>query len=88
MQVTEVRIRRVNNTGRMRAIASITIDDQFVVHDLRIIEGNNGLFVAMPSRKTSNGEFKDIAHPICTEMRQHIHDQIMAEYERENASEQ
>lgn len=83
MRVTEVRIRKVNSTGRMKAIASITIDDQFVVHDLRIIEGNNGLFVAMPSRKTPSGEFKDIAHPINVEMRQHIHDSVMDAYQQE-----
>lgn len=80
MQVTEVRLRRVNSAGRMRAIASVTLSDQFVVHDLRVIEGNNGMFIAMPSRKLPNGEFKDVAHPICSEMREHIHNLVMAEF--------
>ena len=64
MEVTDVRLRRVNTDGRMRAIASITFDNEFVVHDIRVIEGNNGLFVAMPSKRTPDGEFRDIAHPI------------------------
>ncbi len=64
MEVTDVRLRRVNTEGRMRAIASITLDDEFVVHDIRVIDGNNGLFVAMPSKRTPDGEFRDIAHPI------------------------
>ncbi len=80
MQITEVKIRRVSNSGRMRAIASVTFDEQFVVHDLRVIEGNNGLFVAMPSRKTPSGDFKDIAHPITSEARQYIHERVMEEY--------
>ncbi|SRR6056297_1196148 len=83
MQVTEIRLRRVNSTGRMRAIASITFNDQFVIHDLRVIEGNNGMFVAMPSRRLPNGQFKDVAHPICTEMREEIHNLVMAEFERQ-----
>lgn len=64
MEVTDVRLRRVNTEGRMRAIASITLDHEFVVHDIRVIDGNNGLFVAMPSKRTPDGEFRDIAHPI------------------------
>ena len=64
MEVTDVRLRRVNTDGRMRAIASITLDNEFVVHDIRVIDGNNGLFVAMPSKRTPDGEFRDIAHPI------------------------
>jgi len=67
----------------MRAIASITFNDQFVIHDLRVIEGNNGMFVAMPSRRLPNGQFKDVAHPICTEMREEIHNLVMAEFERQ-----
>ena len=69
MQVTDVRLRRVNTDGRMRAIASITLDDEFVVHDIRVIDGNNGLFVAMPSKRTPDGEFRDIAHPINSDTR-------------------
>ena len=64
MEVTDVRLRRVNTEGRMRAIASITLDHEFVVHDIRVIDGNNGLFVAMPSKRTPDGEFRDIAHPL------------------------
>lgn len=82
MQVTDVRLRRVNTEGRMRAIASITIDDEFVVHDIRVIDGNNGLFVAMPSKRTPDGEFRDIAHPISSETREKIQNAVLAEYER------
>ncbi len=72
MEITDVRLRRVNTEGRMKAIASITIDDEFVVHDIRIIDGNNGMFVAMPSKRTPDGEFRDIAHPIKAETREKI----------------
>ena len=64
MEVTDVRLRKVETDGRMRAIASITIDKEFVVHDIRVIDGNEGLFVAMPSKRTPEGEFRDVAHPI------------------------
>lgn len=64
MQVTDVRLRRVETDGRMRAIASITLDEEFVVHDIRVIDGNNGLFVAMPSKRGVDGEFRDIAHQL------------------------
>ncbi|MEN0620057.1 septation regulator SpoVG, partial [Listeria monocytogenes] len=69
MQVTDVRLRRVETDGRMRAIASITLDEEFVVHDIRVIDGNNGLFVAMPSKRGVDGEFRDIAHPINSDTR-------------------
>ncbi len=82
MQVTDVRLRRVNTEGRMRAIASITIDNEFVVHDIRVIDGNNGLFVAMPSKRTPDGEFRDIAHPISSQTREKIQSAVLAEYER------
>lgn len=82
MEVTDVRLRRVNTDGRMRAIASITLDDEFVVHDIRVIDGNNGLFVAMPSKRTPDGEFRDIAHPINSGMRNKIQDAVLAEYHR------
>ena len=72
MEVTDVRLRRVNTEGRMRAIASITLDQEFVVHDIRVIDGNNGLFVAMPSKRTPDGEFRDIAHPINSNTRNKI----------------
>ena len=64
MQITDVRLRKVNSENRMKAVASVTFDNEFAVHDIKVIESQNGLFIAMPSRKTPNGEFKDIAHPI------------------------
>lgn len=64
MQITDIRIRKVDKDGKMKAVVSITIDDAFVVHDIKIIEGEKGLFIAMPSRKASDGEYRDIAHPI------------------------
>jgi stage V sporulation protein G len=72
----------MNTEGRMKAIASITIDNEFVIHDIRIIDGNNGMFVAMPSKRTPDGEFRDIAHPISSETRQKIQDAILNEYYR------
>lgn len=81
MNITDVRLKKVNSDGKMKAIASITIDDSFVVRDIRVIEGQNGLFVAMPSRKTPEGEFRDIAHPITSEARELIQSAILKEYE-------
>ncbi len=80
MEVTDVRLRRVNTEGRMRAIASITLDQEFVVHDIRVIDGNNGLFVAMPSKRTPDGEFRDIAHPINSNTRNKIQDAVLEAY--------
>ena len=80
MQITDVRVRKVNSQNRMKAIASITIDNVFVIHDIKVIESDKGLFIAMPSRKTPNGEFKDIAHPINTETREMIQQVILAKY--------
>lgn len=82
MEITDVRLRRVNREGRMRAIASITIDSEFVVHDIRVIDGNNGMFVAMPSKRTPDGEFRDIAHPISPLSREKIEAAVLAEYHR------
>lgn len=82
MEITDVRLRRVNTEGRMKAIASITIDNEFVVHDIRVIDGNNGMFVAMPSKRTPDGEFRDIAHPISSATREKIQSAVLAEYER------
>ncbi|GMA63995.1 septation regulator SpoVG [Alicyclobacillus fastidiosus] len=82
MQITDVRLRRVTTDGRMKAIASITIDSEFVVHDIRIIDGNNGMFVAMPSKKTPDGEFRDIAHPISSTTRQKIQEAVLQAYYR------
>ena len=82
MIITDVRIRKVTDEGKMKAIVSITFDNEFVVHDIKIIEGQNGLFIAMPSRKMNEGDFRDIAHPILSETRNKIKDAIFAEYEK------
>lgn len=84
MEVTDVRLRRVQTEGRMRAIASITLDDEFVVHDIRVIDGNTGLFVAMPSKRTPDGEFRDIAHPINSGTRNKIQDIVLEAYHAAN----
>ena len=84
MQITYVRIRKVAEEGKMKAVVSVTFDDEFVVHDIRIIDGQNGLFVAMPSRRTADGQFKDIAHPINSETRAKIQDAILERYRQEN----
>ncbi|NLW18020.1 MAG: septation regulator SpoVG [Firmicutes bacterium] len=86
MIITDVRIRKINTEGRMKAIVSITLDDEFVIHDVRVVDGNNGLFVAMPSRKTPEGEFRDIAHPINSQTRQKLQEAVLAAYEREIAN--
>ena len=85
MQITDVRLRKVNSENRMKAVASVTFDNQFVVHDIKVIESANGLFIAMPSRKASNGEFKDIAHPINKETRAIIEKAIFEAYEAPEA---
>jgi stage V sporulation protein G len=76
-----LRIRKISAEGKMKAIVSVTFDNEFVVHDIKVIEGQNGLYIAMPSRKTPTGEFKDIAHPINTDTRQRIQQAILDEYE-------
>ena len=81
MKVTDVRLRKIQTDGRMKALVSITLDEAFVIHDLRVIEGNSGLFVAMPSKRTPDGEFRDIAHPINSDMRQEIQDAVMKVYD-------
>ncbi|WP_066649216.1 septation regulator SpoVG [Christensenella timonensis] len=81
MNITDIRIRKIDGTGKMKAIVSVTFDDMFVVHDMKIIEGASGLFIAMPSRKTPSGEYKDIAHPINSETREMIQQVILKEYE-------
>ncbi len=86
MQITDVRVRKVTKEGKMRAVVSITIDNEFVVHDIKVIEGEKGLFIAMPSRKASDGEYRDIAHPINSETREKIQALILEKYE-ESASE-
>ena len=82
MQITDVRIRKITTDGKMKAIVSVTFDNEFVVQDIIVIEGQNGLFIAMPSRKTPDGEFKDIAHPINTDTREKIQGSILDAYEK------
>ena len=81
MQITDVRIRKVEKEGKMKAVVSITIDEEFVVHDIKIIEGEKGLFIAMPSRKAADGEYRDIAHPINSATRDRIQGLILKKYE-------
>ena len=80
MTVTDVRVRKIPSNGKLKAVASITLDDVFVVHDIKIIEGDNGLFIAMPSRKSGENEFRDVAHPLNTETRDYIQEIILKEY--------
>ncbi len=82
MQITDIRVRRIVKEGKMKAIVSITLDDEFVVHDIKVIEGDKGLFIAMPSKRASDGEYKDIAHPINSATRDTIQKQILESYER------
>lgn len=88
MEITNVRVRMVAKEGKMKAVVSITLDSEFVVHDIKVIEGEKGLFIAMPSRKTQDGEYRDIAHPINSETRERIQRIILASYEEEAAKEE
>lgn len=81
MKVTDVRIRKVDKEGKMKAVVSITIDNEFVVHDIKIIEGEKGLFIAMPSRKATDGEYRDIAHPISSSTREMLQNLILSKYQ-------
>ncbi len=81
VQITDIRIRSVEKEGKMKAVVSITIDDEFVVHDIKIIEGEKGMFIAMPSRKASDGEYRDIAHPINTATRERLQSMILDKYQ-------
>ena len=81
MQITDVRVRKVTKEGKMKAIVSITLDNEFVVHDIKVIEGEKGVFIAMPSRKAADGEYRDIAHPINSDTRDKIQNIILAKYE-------
>ncbi len=80
MQITDVRVRKVSKEGKMKAVVSITMDNEFVVHDIKVIEGEKGLFIAMPSRKAGDGEYRDIAHPINSETRDKIQKIILESY--------
>lgn len=83
MEITDVRLRRIETEGKLRAYVSITFDDSFVVHDLRVIDGTKGMFVAMPSKRLPNGDHKDIAHPINTEIREKIQNAVLEVYQKE-----
>jgi len=82
MQITDVRVRKIAKEGKMKAIVSITLDEEFVVHDIKVIEGEKGLFIAMPSKKTTDGEYRDIAHPINSDTRERIQNIILQSYEK------
>ena len=77
MRITDVRVRRITQSGKMKAVVSITLDNEFVVHDIKVIDGEKGLFIAMPSRKSADGEYRDIAHPINADMRKLVEDTIL-----------
>lgn len=81
MQIIDIRIRRISKEGKMKAVVSITFDNAFVVHDIKIIEGEKGLFIAMPSRKAADGEYRDIAHPINSETRDIVQTMVLKKYE-------
>ena len=83
MEITNITIRKINSEGKMKAIVSVTFDNDFVVHDIKVIEGNKGVFVAMPSRKNKNGIFKDVAHPINAETRKMIEEAVLAKFDEE-----
>ena len=88
MQITDVRIRKVEKEGKMKAVGPITIDEEFVVHDIKVIEGDKGLFIAMPSRKAADGEYRDIAHPINSDTRERIQTLILQKYQETMAAEE
>ena len=86
MQITDVRVRLIAKEGKLKAVASITIDSEFVVHDIKVIEGEKGLFIAMPSKKSADGEYRDIAHPINSETRARLEQIILNQYEQTSAN--
>lgn len=81
MQITDIRVRKITKEGKMKAVVSVTFDEIFVVHDIKVIEGEKGLFIAMPSRRSGDGEYRDIAHPINSEMRDKLQKKILEKYE-------
>lgn len=86
MEVTDVRLRRIASDGKMKAVASVTLDGEFVVHDVKVVEGAKGLFVAMPSRKTPDGEFRDVAHPITPSARERIQRAVLARFAEQSTT--
>ena len=81
MNITDVRVRKIEKEGKMKAVASVTLYNEFVIHDIKVIEGDKGLFIAMPSRRSADGEYRDIAHPINTETRKHLQEIVLDAYE-------
>ena len=81
MQITDIRVRKITKEGKMKAVVSVTFDEIFVVHDIKVIEGEKGVFIAMPSRRSGDGEYRDIAHPINSEMRDKLQKEILEKYE-------
>ena len=88
MQISDIKVRKISQEGKMKAVVSVTFDNVFVVHDIKVIEGKEKLFAAMPSRKSADGTYRDIVHPITTEMRDELQDAILAKYEEFIASEE
>jgi len=86
VEVTDVRLRRIASDGKMKAVASVTLDGEFVVHDVKVVEGAKGLFVAMPSRKTPDGEFRDVAHPITPSARERIQRAVLARFAEQSTT--
>ena len=86
MNITDVRVRKISKEGKITAVVSVTIDDEFVVHDIKVIEGDKGLFIAMPSRRSSDGEYRDVAHPINTSTRERLQAVILEAYEKAEES--
>ena len=86
MNITDVRVRKISKEGKMKAVVSVTIDDEFVVHDIKVIEGDKGLFIAMPSRRSSDGEYRDVANPINTSTRERLQAVILEAYEKAEES--
>ena len=86
MEITDIRVRRVDTQGKLKAYVTVTFDDCFVIHNVKVIEGSERVFIAMPSRKTRSGEFKDVAHPITSEFRNTLQDRIVEAYEAEVAA--
>ncbi|MBF0980655.1 MAG: septation regulator SpoVG [Clostridiales bacterium] len=87
MNITDIRVRKVSDEGKMKAVVSVTFDDEFVVHDIKVIDGQNGLFIAMPSRKMGDGDYRDIAHPLRSETRNRMKDAILEAYENDEREE-